>query len=108
MLTPNYYFHLNGTEMLVFKTNNEGFELFSKHEVSQETKIAEMKTGKWIFEDHYQQKLFFNLFQNHKYGFGKAIKNYNKKIQTKSPKSIFYCFKRKTKINFNKIKKHFL
>jgi hypothetical protein len=108
MLIPNYYFHLNGTEMLVFKTNKEGFELFSKHEASQETKIAEMKMGRWVFEDFYQRNLFFNLFENHKWMFGKAIKCYNKKIQIKSSKSIFNCFKRKTKIKFNKIKKYFL
>jgi hypothetical protein len=106
MQIPNYYHRLKDSELLIFKSHKGYFEIFSKHESSQETKIAEMRNGKWVFEDFYQQKLFFNLFQSNRYGFEKAIKCFNKYIQPK--KSIFNCFKRKTKIKFKKFKKHII
>jgi hypothetical protein len=102
MQIPNYYYHLNISEVLIFKTHTDCFEIFSKHESSPETKIAEMRNGKWVFEDFYQQKLFFHLFNENRTTFWKAIKCYGRNIKTKTKKNIFTCFKRKTKIKIKK------
>jgi hypothetical protein len=87
-MTYLFSFSLSETESLVFRTEQDKFLLFSKHESSQETQIATYIGGKWYFDNFQQRKLFFFLYNIYKIEFGKALKSYIKSIQEKFTKRV--------------------
>jgi hypothetical protein len=101
-----FSFYLSETDALFFKTFSTHFEVFSKHESSNEIKIAEMRGGKWGFEDYHQRKLFFHIYSAYRKQFGKAIRQYSRSLNTKPKTYVFTCFKRKVAINIFKLKKN--
>jgi hypothetical protein len=106
MITPEFTYHLSETDSLFFKTYPTHFAIYSKHESSVETKIAEMRNGKWRFEDYNQRKLFFFLFNIYKKDFGKALKQYVRSLEEKPRTYIITCAKRRVDIKVTKMKRN--
>jgi hypothetical protein len=105
-MTYLFSFSLSETESLVFRTEQDKFLLFSKHESSQETQIATYIGGKWYFDNFQQRKLFFFLYNIYKIEFGKALKSYIKSIQEKPKTYIITCAKRRIDIKVTKAKRN--
>lgn len=105
MNIQEFTYHLSETDSLFFKTYPDHFAIFSKHESTVETKIAEMRDGKWRFEDYNQRKLFFFLFNIYKKDFGKAIKLYVKSQEEKPKTYMIACAKRRVDIKITKMKR---
>ena len=104
-MSYSFSFSLSETESLVFRTEQNKFLLFSKHESSQETQIASYVSGKWYFDNYQQRKLFFFLFNLYKKEFGKALKAYVRSIQEKPQTYIITCAKRRFDIKITKVKR---
>lgn len=69
--------NLSETEYLVFKKQQNYFELFSGHEGGDGIKkIANYSGGKWSFDTFDQQRLFWFLYTIFKPHFGVAVKTY--------------------------------
>ena len=58
----NGNYNLNNVDSLIFKTNNNCFELFSRYEEFDEISIGKYEKGRWKFVDYKQQLIFFQLF----------------------------------------------
>ena len=103
----SFIYDLSSTEYLVFQTRPDGFELFSGHEGSPNwEKIATYKTGRWIFEDYNQKKLFWFLFNIYKKDFGKALKQFIRSLDEKPKTYIVTCAKRRIDIKVHKLKRN--
>jgi hypothetical protein len=101
-----FTYHLSDTDALFFKTYITHFEVYSKHESSNEVKIAELRNGKWIFEDYHQRKMFFYIYSAYKKQFGKAVRQYSRSLYIKPTLYVFTCFRRRVNIKVFKIKKN--
>ena len=58
-----FTYNLSDTEYLVFKTQQNHFEVFSGHEGGGETtKLGTFRGGKWIWDSFDQYKMFWKLY----------------------------------------------
>ena len=105
-MSYSFSFSLSETESLVFKTEQNKFLLFSKHESSQETQLATYSGGKWYFENYQQRKLFFFLYNIYKIEFGKALKQYIRSLQERPKTYMVMCAKRRIDIKITKMKRN--
>jgi len=102
-----FIYNLSETEYLVFKPQRDHFELFSGHESSTiNSKLATYKSGRWIFDDYHQQKLFWFLFNIYKIDFGKALKQYIRSLEEKPKTYIITCAKRRIDIKITKMRRN--
>ena len=102
-----FMYNLSENEYLVFKSQNNYFELFSGHAGSStNSKLATFRGGKWIFEDYHEQKLFWFLFNLYKNDFSKAFKQYIRNLDEKPRTYIFICAKRRFDIKITKMKRN--
>jgi hypothetical protein len=100
-----FSYNISDTDALFFKSVNNGFDLISKHEGSEEVKIATYDSGKWIWEGNKQRSLFFQLMKIYPKEFQRAIKSYKKSLETESFFRMFTCAKRRFLIQIHKITK---
>jgi len=101
-----FTYNLSDTEYLVFKTQQNHFEVFSGHEGGGETtKLGTFRGGKWIWDSFDQYKMFWKLYNLFTEQFGKALKAYNRSLKEKPKMYEFYCVRRRFSIKVTKIKR---
>lgn len=105
-MTNIFSYPLAETESLVFRTELTHFDVFSKHESTQERHIGTFKDGKWVFENLQQRQFFFLLFDQHRLNFGKAIKAYNRSLKEKPHLYEFRCIRKKFTLKISRIKRN--
>lgn len=103
----NFMYNLSETEYLVFKTQQNYFELFSGYEGGGELKkIANYRGGKYSFDSFEQKKLFWFLFNMFKPHFGRALKLYIKSLDERPKIYVLKCAKRRFDIKVQRLRKN--
>ena len=105
-MTNIFSYALSETESLVFRTELEQFDVFSKHESTQERHIATFKGGKWIFENMQQRQFFFLMFERYRKEFGKALKAYSRSLKEKPQLYEFRCLRSKVTLKISRLKRN--
>ena len=102
----SFIYDLSSTEYLVFKSNRDGFELFSGHEGSTSwEKIATYQCGRWKWDGFNERKLFWFLYSIYKNQFGKALKSYMRSLKEKPATWELSCVRRRFSIKVTKLKR---
>lgn len=101
-----FSYPLSETESLVFRTELDQFDVYSKHESTQERHIATFKDGKWFFENLQQRQFFFLMFNQYRTNFGKAVKAYNRSLKEKPHLYEFRCIRSKVSLKISRVKRN--
>jgi hypothetical protein len=103
-----FTYNLSDTEYLVFKTQQNHFELYSGHEAGGEpTKLAVFRGGKWVWDSYEQHKMFWHLYELFTDQFGRAVKAYNRSLKEKPKMYEFYCVRRKFSLKITRLKRNY-
>jgi hypothetical protein len=102
MEKDTFVYNLNNVDSLIFKTNSNCFELFSRYEEFDEISIGRYEKGRWKFVDYKQQLIFFQLFGIYKNETSYAIRAYNRYIHREDSLYKLKSYYRLYKINLHK------
>lgn len=103
VMIDTYAHTITDQETLIFRPEGSLVHLYSKSEGCRETHIATYSGGKWLFTDYQQQRLFFTLFNLHRFSYHRAFKAHLRKGAVKSNLYEFTCLRRRFTLKIIKI-----
>jgi len=101
-----FSYPISENECLIFRTELDCFNVYSKHESTQESHIATYKGGKWIWENMQQRQFFFLMFNSYKEQFGRAVRAYNRSLKDKPRLYEFRCLRSRFTLKISRAKRN--